>query len=218
MIDVWKAAAPTLTMVSPDVYIDDAKAVQARYARPDNPLFVPEERFRPGSLFWALGHHRAIGLGMYDIDQARPDGQLAATFRVLRPIEGDETQTVTLAGTTLTIQGADAAWARRRLDMGASAPPPPPPTPSESLVRDVQPDRRAFGLVIALAPDRFLCIGRGFLVAFSRGGRPVELDHSAEGRFDPDGRWIEGRWRGGDDYGETVPHDTIGASEVRLLP
>ena len=56
VIDVWKTAAQSLDLVSPDIYIPDVKAVLADYDRPDNPLFVPEAQFRTGSLFWALGH------------------------------------------------------------------------------------------------------------------------------------------------------------------
>lgn len=236
MIEIWKAAAPSLSLVAPDVYLDDAKAAQADFARPGNPLFIPEERFRPGSLFWALGRHRAIGMGIYDIDHARPDGQLAATFHALRPmarliaaaqaehriaavlIEGDETQTVELAGTTISIQGADAVWRKRSLDTGASVPPARKPSPSESLVGDVPQDERPFGLVIAIAPERFLFVGQGFLASFSRQGRPVEIDRVEEGRFEENARWVPGRWLGGDDYGQIVPRDMIGASEVRLLP
>jgi hypothetical protein len=41
MIDVWKAAAPALDLVGPDIYVSDVKSVLADYARPDNPLFCP---------------------------------------------------------------------------------------------------------------------------------------------------------------------------------
>ena len=66
VLDIWRAAAPALDLLAPDIYMREyAKytAVLDRYARADNPLFVgetgndlPYARY----LFAALGH-QAIG-------------------------------------------------------------------------------------------------------------------------------------------------------------
>ncbi len=87
MIDVWKAAAPALDLVGPDVYVSDVKSVLADYARPDNPLFVPESQFRTGSLFWALGHHRAIGFSVFGVDDARPDSLYGRACALVNSME-----------------------------------------------------------------------------------------------------------------------------------
>lgn len=45
VIHIWKAAAPSLDAVAPDIYNPDHKTVLKwleQYSRPDNPLFVPE--------------------------------------------------------------------------------------------------------------------------------------------------------------------------------
>ena len=60
VLDVWKAAAKSLDLLAPDIYVQDVKSAMADYARDDNPLFIPEAQFRTGSLFYALGHHRAL--------------------------------------------------------------------------------------------------------------------------------------------------------------
>ena len=57
----------------------------ADYDRPDNPLFIPETRFRTGSLFWALGHHRALGFSVFGIEDGRLDSQLGPRLRPARP-------------------------------------------------------------------------------------------------------------------------------------
>ena len=57
------------------------------YDRPDNPLFVPESRFAVGRMFWALGHHRALGFSVFGVDHARPDGQLARACALLGEME-----------------------------------------------------------------------------------------------------------------------------------
>ena len=86
MLDVWKAAAPSLDLLAPDIYVDDAQAAMADYDRPDNPLFIPETRFRTGGLFWALGHHRALGFSVFGIEDGRLDSQLARAYALLRPL------------------------------------------------------------------------------------------------------------------------------------
>jgi hypothetical protein len=87
VIDVWKAAAPSLDLVAPDIYVDDAAPVLADYHRPDNPLFVPEAEFRAGSAFLALGRHHAIGFSVFGIDEGRPDSQLARSYALLGSME-----------------------------------------------------------------------------------------------------------------------------------
>ncbi len=45
VLPIWKAAAPALDLLAPDIYMDDyAKVdkVMELYARPDNPLLIPE--------------------------------------------------------------------------------------------------------------------------------------------------------------------------------
>ena len=40
-LDVWRAAAPPIDMISPDIYDSDYAMMCARYARSGNPLFIP---------------------------------------------------------------------------------------------------------------------------------------------------------------------------------
>ena len=73
VLPLWKAAAPAIDILAPDIYMDDYAKVQKileLYRRPDNPLFVPEvsnaaeyARF----FFLALGH-QAIGFAPFGID------------------------------------------------------------------------------------------------------------------------------------------------------
>jgi hypothetical protein len=86
VIPIWKAAAPALDIVSPDIYMNDAASylkVLELYRRDDNPLFVPETiggashaRF----FFSALGL-QAIGFSPFGLDYSNtppgPVGQPA---------------------------------------------------------------------------------------------------------------------------------------------
>ena len=57
------------------------------YDRPDNPVFVPESRFAVGRMFWALGHHRALGFSVFGVDHAAAGGQLGRACALLGEME-----------------------------------------------------------------------------------------------------------------------------------
>src|SRR5262249_14825678 len=42
LLEVWKAGAPSLDMLSPDIYFPNFVDLATRYRRADNPLFIPE--------------------------------------------------------------------------------------------------------------------------------------------------------------------------------
>lgn len=73
VLDLWKIAAPTVDMLSPDIYFRDHKTVDKvleLYARSDNPLFVAEignDQPYARYLFNTLGH-QAIGFTPFGMD------------------------------------------------------------------------------------------------------------------------------------------------------
>lgn len=73
VIPVWKAAAPALDLLAPDIYMSDSPRylkVLELYGRTDNPLFIPETGMRgPAAkhFFSALGH-QAIGFAPFGVD------------------------------------------------------------------------------------------------------------------------------------------------------
>ncbi|MDQ2832593.1 MAG: DUF5597 domain-containing protein [Acidobacteriota bacterium] len=100
-IPMWKAAAPSIDMLGPDFYSDDAAffhSIIATYARPDNPLFIPETGLSKTNLgpyfFYALGHG-AIGFSPFGVDYTgwtlTADGKmptwLSEDFALFHPIE-----------------------------------------------------------------------------------------------------------------------------------
>ena len=44
MLWVWKAAAPSLFTIAPDIYVPYVPEIMEKYTRPDNPLVIPEVR------------------------------------------------------------------------------------------------------------------------------------------------------------------------------
>jgi beta-galactosidase GanA len=238
VLDVWKAAAPSLDLLAPDIYVDDAAPVLADYHRRDNPLFVPEAQFRAGTAFLALGRHHAIGFSVFGVDDGRPDSQVARAYALLRSMgpvitsaqadgriagilldHGESETTIGLGGYDIVARDAQALIGRLLLDAGLQAPPPPPAPPSETegtVVASYPGDSRPFGLLIYEADDTFLLAGQGLTLDFFRPDALVEVDHVEEGRFDR-GRWRPGRALNGDERLFTLPPGGIGAVRVRLL-
>ncbi len=75
MVGLWRALAPSIDMIGPDIYTDDSpfyRQVMAAYHRPDNPLWIPETG-RGDSFakffFYALGEG-AIGFSPFGVDQS----------------------------------------------------------------------------------------------------------------------------------------------------
>ncbi len=73
VLDIWKAAAPHIDVLGPDIYMSDYASYTRtldQYRRPDNPLFVPETGNAIGYaryLFEAVGRG-AIGFSPFGMD------------------------------------------------------------------------------------------------------------------------------------------------------
>lgn len=75
LVGLWRAMAPSIDMIGPDIYADDSqfyRETMRTYHRPDNPLWIPETG-RSDSFgkffFYALGDG-AIGFSPFGVDQA----------------------------------------------------------------------------------------------------------------------------------------------------
>jgi beta-galactosidase GanA len=74
LIDVWKAAAPHIDLVAPDIYNRDPKAYAKyleHYARKDNALLIPEtgNAAEYARFFWAALGKGAIGFAPFGFDE-----------------------------------------------------------------------------------------------------------------------------------------------------
>ena len=82
VLDIWKWFTPEIEMIGPDLYIRDEKEfniVTSKYARDDNPLFVPES-FGDLNMLYAIADYNAVGYfcyirmnRVYGDSMARPD-------------------------------------------------------------------------------------------------------------------------------------------------
>jgi len=98
MIGLWRALAPSIDMIGPDIYTDDSpfyREILATYHRPDNPLWIPETG-RDDSFakffYYALGEG-AIGFSPFGVDQTgwnilgdNPWKRHSANFALIGPM------------------------------------------------------------------------------------------------------------------------------------
>ena len=89
---IWKCGAPSVDLLAPDIYDTGFKAWAAKYAMPDNPLFIPENRCCANSgvrALYVFGEYRALGFSPFAIDQA-PDSEtrpITEAYRLLRQLK-----------------------------------------------------------------------------------------------------------------------------------
>lgn len=240
VIDVWRAAAPSLALVGPDIYVDDADSVMRTYAAEGRqPLFIPESRLRAAELVRAIGSYRAIGWSAFGIDGANPDGQVAAVLQWLVALEGSvgAAQAAGAIGALIVEPGTRTASARVGefvasgrgvsgllrdflLDVGVRLPDEPVPMPDETLPGESVPtpgETRSFALVMAAADeDTFIVVGRDMKIDFSCAGAILEYDEVVELLLKA-GEVIDGRVLNGDERLQIVPVGSVGAARVRLL-
>jgi beta-galactosidase GanA len=210
LIDVWKAGAPAIDLLAPDIYFPNFTEVVDRYARADNPLFVPEannaDRFDvPANAFYAFGQRAAIGFGPFSIesiDEERdhPLTQAYAVLRQLSPMILDAQATGRIAGfkpralydETLVYEPQVRTIGPYRFTVSFADVTQPKLGPDTG---------KAGGLILQVGPEEYLVAGRAITVTAKPvgDGPPLAGIASAyEGVFDAGGRWAPGRLLNGD--------------------
>jgi hypothetical protein len=79
LMDIWKAAGPSIDFLAPDIYFPDFKHWNDLYTRQGNPLFIPEHRFdntAASKSIYAIGHYNALGFSPFSIESTdKPDDE-----------------------------------------------------------------------------------------------------------------------------------------------
>lgn len=209
LIDVWKAGAPSIDFLAPDIYFSNFTQIVDGYKRTDNPLFIPEAHNAdnpvvPANAFYAIGEHDAIGFGPFSIDSIDEEpGKLKQAYAVLEQL----TPTILAAQGTGRMVGfkprqaydESLDYAPDVRDLGGYR--------FTIAYADVQrPTMTAEtagygGMIIQTAAEEFLIAGQGITVTFKPIGDGPSLagiDRAEEGVFDAAGRWVAGRVLNGD--------------------
>jgi len=209
VLDVWRAGAPDIDMISPDIYDADYAQMLALYTRSGNPLFIPETRgFPPNNLavrvLYAFGRHDAIGFSPMGIERpATPDPELISAYGVIAQLapliskhQGDGTMSAVLLGANGPAQKVKVG--DYTLEATYRTPRALPPAPELK-----PPFPNAAAIFIQAGPDEFYAAGTGLNVKFTPNtpGPPLAgLATVEEGSF-VGGRWVRLRYLAGDDTG-----------------
>jgi beta-galactosidase GanA len=228
MIDVWKAAAPNIDIVAPDIYNRDPKAYLAYldlYARPDNALMVPETGNAAdyARFFWATIGRGGIGFAPFGMDStgysnyplgakaldAATVEAFASKYRLFHPIARHWARIASERPTWGTAKGTDAADESKTMgrwrvtavyDMWEFG-------EREWAPPNMDPHpakgRPVGGAAVAqLGPDEFLVAGSDVRIRFGldkpAAGESGTMMRVEEGTFDQSGRWVMTRVWNGD--------------------
>ncbi len=230
VLGVWKAAAPSIDLIGPDIYMkesDKYAAVLDHYARPDNALLVAETGNDPAYaryVFSTLGH-QGIGFSPFGFDYTG-----YANFP-LGAAKLDDATIEAFAANYRLLGGMAREWAKLSFEGKVWGGAEPDDRAAQSTTMGAWTvslrygkwqfgasdwawlkDRPAGpqgpdggGIVAQLSPDEFLVTGRNVRVEFGRAakdGKPMLMARVEEGHFE-DGKWVFDRLWNGDqtDYG-----------------
>jgi hypothetical protein len=219
--DIWRAGAPDVDILAPDLYLPYFDEVCERFSRNGNPLFIPETGTNAANVIMAIGKHNAIGFSPFGVDGGRPiPPDLAAAYEMLddfapmilahqgtdtmtavRMVQGDPPKQVKLGNYTLTFTYTGRIMRLAPQAKGGVVASPPPPRQPGAEPEEPLPPLEAAAVVISTGPDEYYFGGGGMRVDFTPNtpGPPnVGLGVVQTGKF-VDGKWELTRWIEGDD-------------------
>ncbi len=213
-MDVWRAGAPSLDFLSPDIYFNEFALWAGRYARSDNPLFIPEAQggsAGAANALYAFGHLSAIGFAPFGIDdQGNTPLDLVGVTNSSERLDGLAISHVyttlsRLAPMILEKQGAGGvntaliegeAQRSARLSIGDY---------TANMTRaggGSGAGSRLAAMFIQTGPNEFLVVGSGDAqITFStdKPGPPIVGIESIDEEFFENGAWVRGRRLNGDE-------------------
>jgi beta-galactosidase GanA len=222
LMDVWRAGAPKIDFLSPDIYFQNFAEWVRRFDRSGNPIFIPEAMPAPIDSvngMYAIGQHNAIGFSPFSIDSLdeQTTDALTSSYDLLKQ----------LSALILERQGKDSI-------AGLLPEGPEQRAPQQlrlgNFILNITFDRPSSqnsnvlsgGLVLATGPDEYLFAGTGLTITFEteKPGDPiVGLLSVDEGRY-VNGQWTPGRRLNGDQTHQgrhvRLPPGRFGIQRVKL--
>ncbi len=219
LFDVWRAAVQAsgvaIDFFSPDVYFPDFKHWADAYARPGNPLFVPESgRASAANLganaLYAYGELNAMGYSVYAPEflpakERKVLGDAYEAIGAITPLILQKQGTGEMVGirTPVRMDGKDDV-APQRFELGGYR-------FTVEFTQQSYTGRMPGGgktlagahgaVVMEMGANRFLVAGEGMYLRFAgaeRRGAEAGIDSIWAGKF-VDGKWTRGRELNGDD-------------------
>lgn len=225
VIDVWRAAAPSIDFIAPDIYIvNEFRYTCEQYSLSGNPLFIPETTGDAASsarAFYTYGKFSAMGYAPFgidgnglvgaDVDDLSDIRNSYGTLRQLEPLikkyQGTENISGLLADENSRIDSVNIGGYQIKGMLGRRLDPAAFGMPGNSAQGG---SRQAGGaIIICTAPGEYFIAGRNLFLSFHPGipGENVSFLSLEDGRFEGD-KWITGRRLNGDEFRIFLPSDS----------
>lgn len=169
--DIWHAAAPTVDILSPDLYDKGFTDWVAQYHTSDNPLFIPEIRRFDGNAaqaYYIIGEHDAIGISPFSIENGSDSPQSTpvrgyAALRDLMPLLVKYQGKGVMNGFYFDNDSTERILRHDGLKITANH---YFTLPWEPRATDGSEWMPVGGVIIRLAPDEYIIAGTGIVVKF----------------------------------------------------
>ena len=211
-MDVWHAGAPSLDLLSPDIYFNEFAQWAGWYARRDNPLFIPEAQggaAGAANSLYAFGHLSAMGFSPFGIDDLgnapldlvgvtnaseHPDSSaISSVYSELSRLAPMILEKQGTGGITAALMEGEAQRSAR-VSVGDY---------TANITRaGGASGARVAAMFLQTGPNEFLVAGSGDAqITFStdKPGPPIVGIESIDEEFFKDGAWLPGRRLNGDE-------------------
>jgi len=196
LMDIWRAGAPAIDFLTPDIYFTNFTDWCAKYDRSGNPLFIPEagNKQSVANAFYAIARHNAMGYSPFSIESLDNPGnnQVSLGYDLLTQLtplileyQGKGTMTGILldsAHHSMTFELGDYSFTLKHEYSW----------PYASHSGNEIP--RVGGMIIKLTPNEFIIAGTGLIVTF--GSAKGDGYSAGIGSID-EGEFINGVWTPG---------------------
>ncbi len=241
VLDVWRAAAPAVDMIAPDIYANVFEWTLGQFAMGGNPVFIPESRGDTAKALYAYGEFDALGFAPFGFDgpqegnffgvSAEDFARLGACYGILSEMgtllpdnygsdrmrgllvgTDNPTPSVTMGDYVLTLQSS--VRDRRAVNYGQGA--EQMAAQNAALAARAQQQAQSGALVIRTGSDEFYIVGCNARFSFqSTSAKDGQVLHEVieEGTF-KDGAWVPLRRLNGDEDNVTIMG--VGARRIVL--
>ncbi|ACZ31679.1 glycoside hydrolase family 35 [Xylanimonas cellulosilytica DSM 15894] len=216
LADIWRAGAPALDFIAPDIYFPNFAHWADAYVESGNPLFVPEALRSvdaAANALYAYGKHGAIGFSPFGIESVEGNeaAMLTGAYDVvaqLTPLIAEHAGDGSMTGLLPPAEDMRAPH-RVRLDdvvLEATYEKAPAPALADGVINETGQAHGteklpAAAIVIRTGPDELVVAGIGVTLTFHdhvHGRDVVGILSCEEGRYDADGAWQRLRRLNGD--------------------
>ncbi len=222
LFDIWKAAAPQIDFLSPDIYFKSFVEWTTKFNRQGNPMFIPEvgNDQSLANAFYAFAEHNIIGYSPFSIESLEnpENSQVANGYKVLEqltPLIIENQGKGNMRGVLL-----DSADEKKQIKLGDYIFNFSHAYSWKYAARTEGDNPRFGGMIIMLAPDEFLIAGRGLIVTFQTNSDYIAGIASIDEGYYENGKWIAGLRMNGDQSHQgrhlNLPGNIFSMQKVKL--